>query len=264
MCGFTGELRTDGHQPDIAAVARMADAVSPRGPDAAGTWSNSWAALGHRRLSIIDTSPLGSQPMVDPELGLSIAFNGCIYNHHELRRELESHGYRFFSTSDTEVLLKGYHRWGTDVVHRLQGMFALCIVERDRGRAVLARDPLGIKPLYLARRAGRLRFGSTLPALVAGGDVDTDIDVVALHHQLTLHGIVPAPRTLLRGVTKLPPATILVVDRAGTEAETTYWDPSFTRARPDVADWDEAVLAALRTAVERRWACSCPVGSTPA
>ena len=105
--------------------------------------------------------------MTDPALGLTVVFNGCIYNHARLREELEGAGYRFFSNSDTEVLLKAYHRWGEAFVDRLAGMFAFCIVERDSGRAVLGRDRLGIKPLYLAEGPGRLRFASTLPALVA-------------------------------------------------------------------------------------------------
>ena len=121
MCGATGEVRLDGRTPDIAAVSAMAEAMAPRGPDGAGVWSQGRVALGHRRLKIIDLSEAGAQPMVDSELGLAIAWNGCIYNYKELRRELTGHGYRFFSTSDTEVLLKAYHRWGDRFVDRLFG-----------------------------------------------------------------------------------------------------------------------------------------------
>lgn len=260
MCGFAGELRSDGREVDVGAVARMTTAMTPRGPDGTGVWSNDWAALGHRRLSIIDTSTHGSQPMVDADLGLTLAFNGCIYNHRELRRELEGCGYRFFSTSDTEVLLKAYHRWGHDFVHRLRGMFACCIVERDTGRALLVRDRIGIKPLYLSRSGGRLRFASTIPALLAGGDISTDLDLVAVHHQLTLHGIVPAPRTILRDVAKLAPGTMLAVERDGTTTETRYWDPQYTRRDVGVDDWDDAILEALRRSVERRLVADVPVG----
>ena len=260
MCGICGEITFNGDAADSAAIGRMSEKLAPRGPDAGGLIVRGRVGLGHRRLKIIDVTEKAEQPMADPVLGLTIAFNGCIYNYPALRAELEGLGYAFFSSGDTEVLLKAYHRWGVDMVHRLHGMFALCIVERDTGRAVLARDPLGIKPLYLARRGGRLRFGSTLPALLAGGGVDTEIDLVALHHQLTLHGIVPAPRTLLRGVEKLPPATILVVDRDGTEAATRYWDPAYQRRDVGVDDWEEAVLAALRTSVERRLVADVPVG----
>jgi len=184
MCGFAGEVRFDGREADLAAVERMSDRMRRRGPDGCGTWQRGGVALAHRRLTIIDLTRAGEQPMVDSELGLSLAFNGCIYNYPELRHELEGLGYRFFSRSDTEVVLKAYHRWGTGCVDRFLGMFAFAVVERDSGRVVLARDRLGIKPLYLARAPGRLRFASTLPALVAAGEVDTSIDRVALHHYL--------------------------------------------------------------------------------
>ncbi|HVE24522.1 MAG TPA: N-acetylglutaminylglutamine amidotransferase, partial [Sporichthya sp.] len=237
---------------------------SDRGPDGAGVWSAGRVALGHRRLKIIDLSEAGAQPLVDPELGITIAFNGCVYNYPELRAELQQHGYRFFSTSDTEVIGKAYRHWGDDFVDHLLGMFAICIVERDSGRVVLVRDRLGIKPLYLTERAGSLRFASTLPALLAGGGVDTSIDPVALHHYLTFHSIVPAPRTILRGVTKLAPATMLVVEGDGRRSQREYWRPSFVRD-PDRADWserdwEEAVLDSLRTAVRRRLVADVPVG----
>jgi asparagine synthase (glutamine-hydrolysing) len=261
MCGFSGELRFDGEEADVSGVSRMTRALEARGPDDAGVWASGRVALGHRRLSIIDLSSHAAQPMVDADLGLTVVFNGCIYNHHELRRELERSGYRFFSSGDTEVIVKAYHRWGTDFVDHLQGMFACCVVERDTGRAVLARDRLGIKPLYLSRSAGRLRFASTLPGLLAGGGIDTDIDLVALHHQLSLHGIIPAPRTLLRGVQKLPPATVLVVEPDGTERASLYWDPRYCRGEErSVEEWDDAVLASLRNAVERRLVADVPVG----
>jgi asparagine synthase (glutamine-hydrolysing) len=266
MCGIAGELRVDGRLPDIGAVARMADAMAPRGPDGAGVWSAGGVALGHRRLAIIDLSKRGHQPMVDSELGLSVVFNGCIYNHRELRRELEGAGYRFFSSSDTEVLLKGWHRWGEGLVDRLVGMFAFAIAERDSGRVVLARDRLGVKPLYLSDVDGALRFASSLPALVAAGGVDTSVDPVALHHYLTFHAVVPAPRTLLAGVRKLPPATLLVVEPDGRRHEREYWNPWTSPApagAPDTAtagDWREAIEGALRLAVRRRLVADVPVG----
>ncbi|PRC43372.1 N-acetylglutaminylglutamine amidotransferase, partial [Mycobacterium sp. ITM-2017-0098] len=173
MCGATGEIRLDGKTPDVRAVTAMAEVMVPRGPDAAGVWSQGRVALGHRRLKIIDLSEAGAQPMVDAELGLTVAWNGCIYNYEQLRDELSGHGYRFFSHSDTEVLLKGYHHWGDRFVDHLKGMFAFAIVERDSGRVLLGRDRLGIKPLYLSETSDRLRFASSLPALLAGGGVDT-------------------------------------------------------------------------------------------
>ncbi len=264
VCGVTGEVRLDGRVPDLTAVSAMAAMMAPRGPDAAGAWSQGRAALGHRRLRIIDLTEAGAQPMVDSELGLTIAWNGCIYNYKELRRELTGHGYRFFSHSDTEVLLKAYHRWGDDFVTHLYGMFAFAIVERDSGRVLLGRDRLGIKPLYLTEDSHRIRFASALPALLAGGGVDTRIDAEALHHYMTFHSVVPAPLTILRGVRKVPPASLLAIEPDGRRTTTTYWTPDFTR-RDDRSDWSErdwedAVLSTLRLAVERRLVADVPVG----
>ncbi|MGV0605401.1 N-acetylglutaminylglutamine amidotransferase [Mycolicibacterium sp. XJ1904] len=268
MCGATGEVRLDGRIPDVAAVSAMAEAMTPRGPDSAGAWSQGRVALGHRRLKIIDLSEAGGQPMLDPELGLAIAWNGCIYNYEELRRELSGHGYRFFSHSDTEVLLKAYHHWGDRFVDHLHGMFAFAIVERDSGRVLLGRDRLGIKPLYISENSARVRFASSLPALLAGGardgSVDTRIDPIALHHYMSFHSVVPAPRTILRGVAKVPPASLVAIEPDGRRTTTTYWEPDFTR-RADRADWSErdwenAVLDALRVAVERRLVADVPVG----
>jgi asparagine synthase (glutamine-hydrolysing) len=262
MCGFAGDVALDGSSADLGAVERMVEMLAPRGPDDAGAWASARVALGHRRLSIIDVSSQAAQPMVDAELGLTLVFNGCIYNHRELRAELQGAGYRFFSTGDTEVVLKAYHRWGDGFVEHLSGMFACCIVERDSGRVVLARDRLGIKPLYLAELPGRLRFASSLPALLAGGGVDTELDLRAVHQHLVLHGIVPAPRTLLRGVRKLPPASVLVVEPDGTRRERRWWDPPYAPAEPGRSPdaWLEAIDGALRTAVRRRLVSDVPVG----
>src|SRR6202048_3389128 len=220
VCGAAGEVRLDGQVPDLTAVAAMTAVMAPRGPDAAGAWSQGRVALGHRRLRIIDLTEAGAQPMVDSDLGLAIAWNGCIYNYKQLRRELTEHGYRFFSHSDTEVLLKAYHHWGDRFVDRLKGMFAFAIVERDSGRVLLGRDRLGIKPLYLTEDAHRIRFASSLPALLAGGGVDTRIDSVALHHYLSLHSVVPPPHTILRGVSKVAPASLVAIETDGRKTTT--------------------------------------------
>ena len=154
MCGIAGEVRFDGSLADIAAVSRMTDAMAPRGPDDRGVVAHGSVAFGHRRLQIIDLSERGGQPMTDSDLGLTLVFNGCIYNYPELRAELEAKGYSFFSHSDTEVLLKAYHAWGEECVERLYGMFAFAIVERDSGEVIIARDRFGIKPLYIAENGG--------------------------------------------------------------------------------------------------------------
>ncbi|HET8932330.1 MAG TPA: N-acetylglutaminylglutamine amidotransferase [Polyangiales bacterium] len=262
MCGFAGEIRFDDRPVDVAAVGRMNDRMAARGPDAHGLWQSGRVALAHRRLTIIDLSRAGEQPMVDSQLGLSLVFNGCIYNYRELREQLESKGYRFFSHSDTEVILKAYHCHGPEFVQRLAGMFAFAIVERDTGRVVLGRDRLGIKPLYYAEGPGRLRIASTLPALLAGGEVDTSIDTIALHHYMTFHSVVPAPHTILNGVKKLPAGCVRVIQPDGRYEEHNYWRPSFTRpAQPMAADeWQHALLARLRKAVERRMIADVPIG----
>src|SRR3954464_10269385 len=254
--------------PDITPVAAMADVLVPRGPDGAGVWSQGRVALGQRRLKIIDLTEAGGQPTRDSDLGLAVFWNGCIYNYKQLRRELTEHGYRFFSHSDTEVLLKAYHHWGDRFVDRLFGMFAFAIVERDSGRVLLGRDRLGIKPLYLTENASRIRFASSLPALLAGGGVDTRIDPQALHHYLTFHSVVPPPLTILRGVTKLPPASLMAIEPDGRRTITTYWTPDFSgrydRADWSEKDWEDAVLESLRVAVDRRLVADVPGGCPPA
>ncbi|WP_018638067.1 N-acetylglutaminylglutamine amidotransferase [Parafrankia elaeagni] len=264
MCGLSGELRFDGRGADVAAVERMTAAMVARGPDGVGTWSSGPVAFGHRRLRIIDLSERGAQPMVDTALGLTVVFNGCIYNYQELRDQLTDAGYSFFSTSDTEVIGKAYHHWGARCVDHFAGMFAFAVYERDTGRLVLARDRLGIKPLYVTRDARRLRFASSLPALLAGGEVSSDIDLVAFHHYLSFHAVVPPPHTILAGVRKLPQATIRVIEADGTTRDEVYWRPEFTR-RPEHADWtaqdwQEAIGERLRTAVRRRMVADVPVG----
>ncbi len=242
----------------------MMDALTSRGPDASGLVAREQFALGHRRLSIIDLSRAADQPMVDAELGLTIVYNGAIYNYRELRSELEALGYRFFSSGDTEVLLKAYHAWGQAFVERLNGMFAFAIVERDSGRAILARDRLGIKPLYWTSDGKRLRFASTLPALLAGGELDTSIDPVALHHYMTFHAVVPAPHTIVNGVRKLPPASLMIVEPDGTQRIRSYWRVGFEPRAEErdlgFDDWRERVLATLRQAVARRMRADVPVG----
>jgi len=264
MCGISGELRFDGQDADVAAVQRMASAMAARGPDGAGVVAYGRAAFGHRRLKVIDLSDAAEQPMVDPALGLVAVFNGCIYNYRELRRELEASGYAFFSHGDTEVVLKAWHAWGADCVRRFHGMFAFAVYERDSGRLALARDRFGIKPLYYSERRGVLRIASSLPALLAAGDVDTSIDTVALHHYMSFHAVVPAPRTILNGVRKLPPATVRVFDTEGHFTDTSYWSLDFrhdpAEAALDHEAWADRVLGALRTAVERRTVADVPVG----
>jgi asparagine synthase (glutamine-hydrolysing) len=264
MCGICGEIRWDGQAADVGAVTRMTGAMMSRGPDSDGVVAQGPVALGHRRLSIIDLSTRGSQPMVDSDLALTLVFNGCIYNYQDLREELQADGYRFFSTADSEVVIKAFHKWGPRCVERFKGMFAFAIADRDSGAVTLARDRLGIKPLYLASAPGRLRFASSVRALLDAGDVDTELDRQALHHYMSFHSVVPAPLTIYRGVRKLPPATVRVIQPDGSHADTVYWAPEFrrdpARASWSARDWQDGLMDALRTAVQRRMVADVPVG----
>ncbi|MBU2190003.1 MAG: N-acetylglutaminylglutamine amidotransferase [Alphaproteobacteria bacterium] len=264
MCGICGEVTFDGSTPSVLAISRMSDTLAPRGPDDSGIVSYGNAGFGHRRLRIIDLSEKARQPMVDGMLGLTIAFNGCIYNYPELRRELEAAGYSFFSNGDTEVILKAWHAWGEACVERFNGMFAFVIQERDSGRIIVARDRFGIKPLYLSQSGKRLRFASSLPALLKAGDVDTSIDRVALHHYMSFHAVVPPPRTIINGVKKLPPATMRIIEADGQFEDRRYWDPPFGRAADEstmsATDWRDRLLEELRAAVKRRMVADVPVG----
>ena len=265
MCGICGEISFDGQPASAARVERMTQCMQARGPDDVGLVARGRVAFGHRRLKIIDLSDAAAQPFTDAQLGLTIAFNGCIYNYEALREELVALGYSFASHGDTEVILKAWHAWGAEAVPRFHGMFAFAIHERETGRTAFVRDRFGIKPLYLAQVGRQLRFASTVQALIASGDVDTDIDRVALHHYMTWHAVVPPPRTIYKGVRKLPPATIRIIDDTGAVlSDTTYWQPDFSRTTEDVEKpfeaWRDEVLGALRVAVRRRMVADVPVG----
>ena len=265
MCGLAGELRFDGTPVDTRVLERMTQHQQRRGPDSFGLSVSPERGFGHRRLKIMDLSDAAQQPMVDPLLGLGIVFNGAIYNHGELRKELQAKGYSFYSQGDTEVLLKAYHAWGERFVERLNGMFAFALWERDSCRVLLGRDRLGIKPLYYAEVPGGLRFASTLPALLAGGGLDTSIDPVGLHHYLSFHAVVPAPHTLIQGVRKLAPGTLMRVEPDGRRTESTFWSLKYGRSAEDESrsfdDWRDMLLDALRAAVRRRLVADVPVGA---
>ncbi len=263
MCGICGELRFDHATPDMAALRRMTARLARRGPDHEGCFIHGPLALGHRRLSIIDLSEHANQPMVDETLQLALVFNGTIYNYQALRAELVGMGYEFSSSGDSEVIIKAYHAWGKHCVERFFGMFAFAIYDLRARSLFLARDRLGIKPLYYALDGARLRFASTLQSLLAGGGIDTTLDPVALHHHFTLHSVVPAPRTILQGVRKLPPAHTFWFSANGETELRRYW--SLNATRPDMAlsenDWLAATRSVLARAVERhRLASDVPVG----
>ncbi len=263
MCGICGELRFDGGPPEQANIDAMLRRLERRGPDHEGRWNGEGMALGHRRLAIIDLSPRANQPMVDEALGLVLVFNGTIYNYPALRRELQGLGYEFFSQGDSEVIIKAYHAWGEACVERLQGMFAFALWDTGARRLFLARDRFGIKPLYYSEVAGGLRFASTSQALLATPGIDRALDPQALHHLFTLHAVVPAPATVVRGIRKLPPATCMTLEADGRQRQWRYW--RLRAQRPPQArseeEWIAACHQALRAAVEKRKAIAdVPVG----
>ena len=252
MCGIAGEFRFDNTAPDAAVMARMLARLARRGPDAEGQHADGPVRLGHRRLAIIDLSPRSQQPMIDPRTGTALVFNGTIYNYPELRAELIAAGHAFHSDGDTEVILRAWLEWGEACVERLHGMFAFAIWNRET--LFLARDRLGIKPLYYSETLGGFRFASNPQALLAAGGVDTGIDAVALHHLFTLHAVVPAPRTIFNGVRKLAPGTTLTVNLRGELEHRKYWSLRAERpAAPKTeAEWAEAIHESLRQAVKKR------------
>ncbi len=263
MCGICGELRLDGAQANQEVIARMLPKLARRGPDFEGGWQAGSLALGHRRLAIIDLSERANQPMPDDALGLVLVFNGAIYNYRELRADLQKEGYRFFTDGDSEVILKAYHKWGERCPEYLHGMFAFAIWDRKRQRLFLARDRLGIKPLYFSHNADTFRFASNPQALLAAGGVDTSIDAVALHHQLTLHAVVPAPRTILNGVRKLEPGSSMTLHPDGRVDKRRYWQLSARRPATPLteAEWTRAIHDALQQAVRKRLdVADVPVG----
>jgi asparagine synthase (glutamine-hydrolysing) len=254
MCGICGELRFDGQAPDETALRSMIEKLARRGPDAGGRYLSGPVALGHRRLAVIDLSERSAQPMVDSALDLVLVFNGTIYNYPQLREQLQAKGYRFFSGGDSEVILKAYAEWGDDCPQYLQGVFAFAIWDVSKQRLFMARDRFGVKPLYYSITSTGVRFASTSQALIAAGGVDDSIDPVALHHHLTLHAVVPAPRTLLRALRKMRPAHSLAFSLRGKRELKRYWQLDAAPCREQRSEWEwiEATHEALKNAVDRR------------
>lgn len=265
MCGICGDYRFDGSKPGQAVINKMLQKLQRRGPDNEGFFHEGPVALGHRRLSIIDLSARSNQPMVDNELQLALVFNGTIYNYPELRKELTHKGYQFFSGGDSEVIIKAYSEWGEQCVERLHGMFAFAIVDLRDYSLFIARDRLGIKPLYYSVDDKRFLFASNMQALIAAGQINTEINPIGLHNQLTLHAVIPAPNTILEGVKKLAPGTCVKIDVNGNMKYHRYWHLKATRDADKSgwteADWEEAIHDSLMAAVKQRiTVADVPVG----
>ena len=273
MCGIVGSFRPGGETAGAEVIARMRDRMVHRGPDGAGLWESPRrdCTLGHRRLSIIDLSTAANQPMVNRAGTVALVFNGEIYNHADVRRELEQLGKYVWTTdhSDTEVLLHAYEEWGLECVKRFYGMFAVAIYDaRDPAGPVvhLLRDRVGIKPLYFARtHRGEWLFGSEIRALLAHPDLSAAMDPTAFWHYLTFI-VTPAPLTLFKGIFKLPAGHVITIDRAGRATAQKWWDcrpdASTTYSASDLSE-DEAVnelTRLLKQSIARRMVSDVPFG----
>jgi asparagine synthase (glutamine-hydrolysing) len=265
MCGIAGYIELDGAPASPVLLRRMTDAIAHRGPDGEGHWVDSNVALGHRRLAIIDLSPLAHQPMMSAEKRYVLTYNGEIYNFRELRAELASAGHGFRSQSDTEVLLAALGEWGTDALLKLNGMFALALWDRKDRKLLLARDRYGIKPLYVAQQGSRFAFASEQKAFLVDPTFDRRLDKRALLEYFTFQNLF-TDRTLLEGVSLVPAGHFGIVDLGKAEPAfelTRYWDYDFREpvdpASPE--EYREELDRLFRQAVTRQLVSDVELGS---
>ncbi len=262
MCGIGGIVRLDGGPVEPAALDALTDAVSHRGPDARGTVIRGHVGLGHRRLSILDLTAAGAQPMLSENGDVALTFNGEIYNFMELRRDLEARGRTFRSHCDTEVLLALYEAEGPACVRKLRGMFSFAVHDQKRNILFCARDRMGKKPLLYFRHGNTFAFASELKALRTLRDCPRTPDREALHHYLTLMYL-PAPLTGFDGIEKLPAAHTLTVDLSkGDIRIERYWELDYTTNRErSVGEWKERIAATFDESVKLRMVADVPVGA---
>ena len=269
MCGITGIYAYGWNDASRADVVRMRDAMQHRGPDDADAWVSGGAevgriALGHRRLSIVDLSAAGRQPMANEDGSIRIVFNGEIYNHEELRPELISRGHVYRSRTDTETLIHLYEEYGVEMLRKLRGMFAFAIWDGRRDELFMARDRIGIKPLYFTKQGGRFLFGSEIKAILQHPAVSADLDPTALYHYLTYY-TAPAPTTLFAGISKLPAGHAMRVRADGTLDAWRWWDLADAPApEPSAIATEgaavERIRALLEDAVSERLMADVPFG----
>jgi len=263
MCAIAGYFGSLPHDAAAALLRRMCATIAHRGPDGQGIHAGAHAGLGHRRLSIIDLSPDGAQPMASADGSVRIAYNGEVFNYIELREMLEARGRRFRTSSDTEVVLQLYEEMGPDFVTHLNGDFALAISDERRRRMVLARDRMGVRPLFHTWRDGRFYFASEVKALLQVPGIEAGIDAVALDQIFTLWAPI-APRTAFKGISELPPAHLMIVED-GEASIRPYWSLAFPEdgeadSRPQGAVAEE-LRALLEDATRIRLRADVEVGS---
>ncbi|MCE9590363.1 MAG: asparagine synthase (glutamine-hydrolyzing) [Planctomycetes bacterium] len=272
MCGIVGILKarpSNNIESEKKTLVAMRDRMVHRGPDDAGIWTDGRCILGHRRLSIIDLSPAGHQPMGNEDGSVQIVFNGEVYNHAEVRPELESRGHKYKSHSDTETIIHGYEQWGLKTFEKFNGMWGVAIYDnrdRDKPQLHLVRDRIGIKPIYITRTpAGDWLFASEIKALLAHPDVKAETDLTALWHYLTFI-VAPAPLTLFRNIFKVPAGWSVTIDHNGRARASQWWD-----CKPDASEMfdpaevsedkcAEMLLDTLRKSIKRRMVSDVPFG----
>lgn len=265
MCGITGVINLNGDGVSPVLLQAMTDALAHRGPDGEGHWIKENVGIGHRRLAIIDLSPLGHQPMLSNDSRYVLTYNGMVYNHREIRLELEARGHRFRGSSDTEVVLNALIEWGPDALKRLNGMFALGFYDSQERRLLLARDRYGIKPLYVSQQAGVFAFGSEQKAILARTNFSRRLDKSALMEYLTFQNIL-SQRTLLEDVELMPPGHYGVLDLRSTTPRlslTQYWDFDFREETPEASheEYVEELDRLFAQAVNRQLLSDVEVGS---
>ncbi len=261
MCGICGQFNFGTGAPaDPKVLERMTGTIVHRGPDDTGIHVDGPLGLGFRRLAIIDLSPAGHQPMSDKEATVWVTFNGEIYNFMEIRRELEAHGHVFHSNCDTEVIVHGYKQWGDAVLNRFNGMFGLAIWDVKKRRLVLARDPMGIKPLYYTVQNGSLYYGSEIRTILAALPASPGVDIESVGLFLR-YRYTPAPRTLYAGIRKLAAGEKLVVQDGRVEVSQFYgFEPAPFSPQPRVEEAGEQLLELYKEAVQRHLISDVPLG----
>jgi asparagine synthase (glutamine-hydrolysing) len=269
VCGICGFVGVPDPAMNVQAVRAMTKTLIHRGPDGEGEYQlrsrdgrkplEGW--LGHRRLRILDLTAAAEQPMVTDDGSVAITFNGEVYNYQELRKALAATGHRFRSTGDTEVVLRAYLEWGEGFVHRIDGMFALALWDSTRGRIVMARDRAGKKPLFYSQLGGRLSFASEIKALLALPWLRGEPDLARLPEYL-FHGYVPNPGTFYRGISQVPPASVISYDAEGLQGPSRYWDAcSDDEPRAHGERIEPTIGRLVREAVERRMVADVPLGA---
>lgn len=264
MCGICGIIDRHGNPVGTANLKRMTDALAHRGPDGEGTFIDGDVGLGHRRLAILDLSPLGRQPMQTPDSRYIITYNGEIYNFRQLRTELESHGYSFRSETDSEVVLRAYEHWGRECVNRFNGMFALAILDKQAREIFFARDRYGIKPLYYTTTPTHFLFGSEQKAIITHPSFKNELDAEALLEYFTFQNIF-TDKTFLKGVHLFPAGCRGTLSLEGTVSLTIerYWDYNFTTParQADNREYVEELDRLFRQAVSRQLVSDVELGS---